>query len=637
MLREIKEIKLRDIENERDRQEIEQCTTLEQLGLTFEEAVELLNLNNIPLVLREDDKEITIRDNEFQGVEDFMFVHVTRYCPKKSKINSPREAAGRLTGHSMEIDGVTYDYDIPYMRDTVHFTVNAEVNTSHGYLNCDDCRYAVLIPFVDVFESQEVKGEPADMYTINGGPKLTKNSYILCPSDEIEQVINDNPGVTVVGYEGESVRGFSGPFVSTIGYRYSATDAHSFIEQKDSLKFLDILKRNGIESSSHYYSKERNKEMAYGIFEKELRMFDVIVDNDLIHDELDTIRILQQLSQTRPFRYDICDEEQKVYLLARAKEKGIESLEAVIESGSFQDFSILGAAMDNFVRIKAQERDNTQELIELWQGEIGAESPTINIPDILEQFKQHNQIFPSYFNQDKKAEVFEQLWGIISDIEDKNLRDEQIQILKKCLEIETHEQESERITKVKDAITLSDARQEMTEVYASWTTGNMYDLPRTFDKYEKLLPAVFTSDRRLEMLQQLYEDISQSEELQTFENVMKYKKILDVELKSYHKAVANGKEDNSVFLEKLEMLCQEFSEAFPYSKGPGTPPPPMPGKMPDFVMPPMPEMLLPLMTLEAECQRVESERRTLEGLLKEREESAPKKENDLGEDTLDNK
>ena len=102
----------------------------------------------------------------------------------------------------------------------MHFTANNEVNTDHGYLNCDDCKYAVLIPFVDI-PKDNIKGEESDMYTVNGGPTLTGNSYILCPKGKKEEVEKSNPGVQIIEYEGESVRGYAGAFLSTLGYRQS--------------------------------------------------------------------------------------------------------------------------------------------------------------------------------------------------------------------------------------------------------------------------------------------------------------------------------------------------------------------------------------------------------------------------------
>ena len=231
---------------------ISAATTLEALGLSFQQAVQILEENNMPVILGEEDKTITQRGGSFEGVEDFILVHETRFPPKQGKIKSPKEANGKQ-GYSINLDGKDYEYEIPYLRDTVHFTVNNEVNTSHGYLDCDDCKYAVLIPMKDVIEKQEMKGEAADLYTVNGGPEISENSYIFCPIGEGERLRKENPGVTIVEHEGESVRGYPQAFLTTIGYRQSSTGAHEFLDDRDSEKFVEIMKENKIQASPHFH------------------------------------------------------------------------------------------------------------------------------------------------------------------------------------------------------------------------------------------------------------------------------------------------------------------------------------------------------------------------------------------------
>lgn len=230
MIREIKDIIIRKIDNENKIKEILAAKTLSDLGLNFEDAVQILAENNVPLILGEEDKAITARDAEFNSLEDFVLIHVTRFPPTQSKIKSPREANGILSD-DIKLNEKKYDFEIPNMRDTVHFTVNNEVNTDHGYLNCDDCRYAVLIPMSDVIREQEMKGEAADIYTVEGGPKISVNSYILCPKGEGEKLRASNPGVNIIEYEGESVRGYAKAFLSTLGYIQCETGAHSFLRR----------------------------------------------------------------------------------------------------------------------------------------------------------------------------------------------------------------------------------------------------------------------------------------------------------------------------------------------------------------------------------------------------------------------
>lgn len=321
MLREIKEIKIKQIDEqieELERQYNQKATddidskikslkfqrdekisiakTLAELGLNFEEAVQILERNNIPLTLDEEDKAITERRGEFQRLEDFMLVHVTRFAPTESKIKSPKEAGASHSGFTIKFGGKEYTYDFPYMRDTVHFTVNNEVNTDHGYLNCDDCKYAILIPLADI-PTERMKGEAADMYTVNGGANLTCNSYILCPKGKAKELMKNNPGVNVIEYVGESVRGYATAFLSTLGYRQSITNAHSFRDEKDSLDFLKIIEEHKIKGETHFYSEERVVEGVFDRFEQEIAIYRIISENGLIQNEDDMLKIIEELRE----------------------------------------------------------------------------------------------------------------------------------------------------------------------------------------------------------------------------------------------------------------------------------------------------------------------------------------------------
>ena len=72
----------------------EKCEkTLEDYHLTLQDAIKLLNDNNIPIVLTEEDKKAIIeipREYKEKGMESIVLVHKTDYIPHGSKIRSNR-------------------------------------------------------------------------------------------------------------------------------------------------------------------------------------------------------------------------------------------------------------------------------------------------------------------------------------------------------------------------------------------------------------------------------------------------------------------------------------------------------------------------------------------------------------------
>lgn len=323
MIKEIKSIKLKEIDDEIEkisketdespelislkdkREQFMSAKTLDDLGISLPDAVQILSEKNIPLVLGEEDKVVTKRDGEFQGLDDMVWVHVTRFAPTQSQIKSPKEAKA-TTSRSITLDGNRYDYDIPYMRDTVHGTINNEVNTSHGNLNCDECKYAILIPLSEI-PKEKLKGTSADMYTQKGGPTITKGSYILCPKGEAEALRKECPKGNIIEYEGESVRGYAKAFLSTIGYRQVETDSYGFANMslglkepynsEDEKKFREIMKKNGIEIGIHFVSRESDAEDFYNYIEKEFAVYNIIKEEGLIENEQDLSRIITQLKK----------------------------------------------------------------------------------------------------------------------------------------------------------------------------------------------------------------------------------------------------------------------------------------------------------------------------------------------------
>lgn len=244
----------------------EKCEkTLGDYHLTLQDAIKLLNDNNIPIVLTEEDKKAIIeipREYKEKGMESIVLVHKTDYIPHGSKIRSNREAkviAGTIDAKFN--DGSDYKIDVPSKRRTVHFSMNGEVG-SHSYGNWDNKKYAIIIPFNDIPKENIASANPEDTWT-KDSVRLTANTWILCPKGEKKQVQAENPDINIIEYEGECVRDYANSFVTNLGYRYENVGVHSWDDEKSCEEILRTIRDNGFRRDVHYYSKESNTEGSF--------------------------------------------------------------------------------------------------------------------------------------------------------------------------------------------------------------------------------------------------------------------------------------------------------------------------------------------------------------------------------------
>ena len=244
----------------------EKCEkTLEDYHLTLQDAIKLLNDNNIPIVLTEEDKKAIIdipREYNEKGMESIVLVHKTDYIPHSSKIRSNRDAkaiAGTI--ETKFNDGSDYKIDVPSKRRTVHFSMNGEVG-SHLYGNWDSKKYAIIIPFNDIPKENIAAANPEDTWT-KDSVRLTVNTWILCPKGEKEQIQEENPNINIIEYEGKCVSGYANSFVTNLGYRYEDVGVYSWNDEKSSEEICKTISNNGFRRDIHYYSKERATEVSF--------------------------------------------------------------------------------------------------------------------------------------------------------------------------------------------------------------------------------------------------------------------------------------------------------------------------------------------------------------------------------------
>lgn len=87
--------------------------TLADYNLTVKEAIKLLEDNNLPVILTNEDKYIIDRPREYdnKGLNSLILVHKTRYIPSESVIKSPLDAKATQNNVTFYIEGKKYEYD----------------------------------------------------------------------------------------------------------------------------------------------------------------------------------------------------------------------------------------------------------------------------------------------------------------------------------------------------------------------------------------------------------------------------------------------------------------------------------------------------------------------------------------------
>ena len=221
MLKEVKEILLKQ-GNEQNSSNIISAKNLKDLGITFVEALDLLRKNNIPIVLNEEDKIITENKGDFEKEDAYILVHKTNYSPTDNEIKTQRNSKATINVEMKNNEGISFSFSYKTSRDTVHFCLNGEV-TSHYNGNWDNTKYSVLIPLSDVAQKENICSFRAEDTFFKGNVDIT-DGFILCPKEEIIEIQKNNPNSLVIGYEGDSAKGYADALLSMMGYQYKEND-----------------------------------------------------------------------------------------------------------------------------------------------------------------------------------------------------------------------------------------------------------------------------------------------------------------------------------------------------------------------------------------------------------------------------
>lgn len=239
--------------------EAESAKTLNEVGITFEEAISILKKNNIPIVLTEEDKTIEKNESSFEDMSDLMFVHKTKYFPQNNTIRTAKDA-GAVLYKDIQIDGKNYEVGGKSERETIHFTLNTEVDWHMGGDDWANMKYTILIPGNKINEEQLLSLRGEDSY-FKGNIKIPEGAYILVPEVEREKLQKENPELALIGYEGES-KDYGTALLSSMGYKAQSIDQEkrSWKNEEDINKVYEIAKSKGKPTVQHCFSKEISEE-----------------------------------------------------------------------------------------------------------------------------------------------------------------------------------------------------------------------------------------------------------------------------------------------------------------------------------------------------------------------------------------
>lgn len=254
------EVRLQQLRSEKDNNKlreiiekynkIREAKDLKELGYTFEQACNLFKEKGIPLVLDETDTIINNESN-FDKLEDFVLIRKTNYSPSGDEIKTARNAGG-ITQERIEAGGLIFDIEYETPRDTVHFSVNGEVG-DHEAGKWENSKYAIIVPLVNV--DNIVNSRVEDTF-VRGNVDI-KKGYLLCPIDEIDKIKEDNPNLTVIGYNGENVDGFADIFISMLGYKCEKVKDDGWSNSYDKERAQKTITTTlGVDHEKHYMSTE---------------------------------------------------------------------------------------------------------------------------------------------------------------------------------------------------------------------------------------------------------------------------------------------------------------------------------------------------------------------------------------------
>ncbi len=272
----------------------ERAQTLYEIGISPIDAMTFLETKGITPVLTESDKVSYSHPRDYSSKSSLICVHKTKYIPIGSMIRTAKDSNVEMQ-KEVTLNGTTYKYSYKSARDTIHMAMNDEVS-SHIYGSWDDCKYAILIPFDDIPNEKIGRAAPMDTFT-RGSLELSKNAWILCPKGEVQRIKALNLNVHVLGYEGESVKDFSQPFLTQLGYRAEDVGMWNWTNDESAKQFYELMQKEGIKIGTHSYTYFHEDELVLTNINEAISLCKLLRDNHLITNLEEAQNIMNQLSE----------------------------------------------------------------------------------------------------------------------------------------------------------------------------------------------------------------------------------------------------------------------------------------------------------------------------------------------------
>lgn len=273
---------------------LENTTNIKELGMNPIEAMQFLESHGIQPILNDSDKTIIENPRNYTSKSSFIGVHKTIYPPSADMIKTSKDSNAKIE-QSVILNGEEYKYKIRSSRDTVHMAINDEVYPNDGG-NWDHCTYSILMPLKDIPNNKIAAATPQDTFT-NGSIELKEDSWIICPKNELKMVKEANPGVHVIGYEGETVKGYSKPLLTQLGYRGEKVWSNYWGDDESAKQFAEVMKKEGIKSHIHATSEEEQRDDRLFNMNKVVGIIKTIKENNLVKTKEDMKEILEQLDK----------------------------------------------------------------------------------------------------------------------------------------------------------------------------------------------------------------------------------------------------------------------------------------------------------------------------------------------------
>ena len=291
------------LEEKKERlQKVKDATVIRDLGLDVFSAIKILEDNNLPVILTENDKVITENERDYSSKSSLIGVHKTKFAPAGGIIKSNKDAKV-MHKRKIILNNKEYEYEFMSERDTVHMALNGEVVANDGG-NWEDCKYAILIPIKDIPNEKIGCACPVDTFT-KGSLTLSQNSWVLCPFEEVEKIKNNNKNIHVIGYKGESVLGFSTPFLTALGYRGEGGNNTHWRDDKSANQFDLLKEKEGWEGGLHANTYFYEDEDCLTNINAAVEIFKIITKNGLLKNKESISNISEQLINDWRFFYGI--------------------------------------------------------------------------------------------------------------------------------------------------------------------------------------------------------------------------------------------------------------------------------------------------------------------------------------------